>query len=83
MLTFSIMLPEEVCKLDEKSRVFLVETLQDFCSKAVKKFCKGQLEHGGVIYERPMLSELENEQIDSMFYLAGAKKRLEDGEKVL
>ena len=67
---------EDWTKLDEASIKFLRETLGEFVEKAVDKFVRGQREHSGIIYERPMLKELENEQIDSVFYLAGLKERL-------
>jgi len=63
-------------ELGTDSREFLIDTLSNFCSKAIEKFIKGQKEHEGIIYDRPMLPELEKELIDSIFYLAGAQKRL-------
>jgi hypothetical protein len=72
---------EDWTKLDEESIRFLRETLGQFVEKAVDKYVKGYREHGReVIYERPMLCELENEHIDSIFYLAGLKIRIEEKE---
>jgi len=68
---------EDWTSLDEASIRFLRETLGEFVEKAVDKFVRGQKEHGGIIYERPMLPELKKELIDSIFYLAGAQKRLD------
>lgn len=71
---------EKYKKLNEQSLEFLEETLQEFCERAIIKFIDGQKQHGGVIYNRPMMIELDQEIIDIVFYSAGIRKRKELGK---
>lgn len=70
-------IPKEIEELDEENRDFVITTLQNYINISVLKYVKGQLEHGGKLWERNCLSEAALENIDLMWYLAGEDKRQE------
>lgn len=72
---------EEFNELTDKSKEFILDNLKDFSTRAIRKFMKGQKEHGGFIADRPMLDEIENEVIDQFWYLKAAKERSKKGER--
>ncbi len=69
-----IFLPSCLKELDSENQKFVVDTLQEFVFEAVVKYVKGQKEHGGKLWERDCLEEAKLENIDQMWYLAGAIK---------
>lgn len=46
----------------------MAEALTLFCIKAVAKYYKGQLEHGGDLADRQLDAEIEAEIIDLLWY---------------
>ena len=50
--------------------------LERFQKAAKSKYDKGQKEHGGLITDRILVDELENEVIDLWFYVQALKLKL-------
>ena len=50
--------------------------IRSFIEKATAKYDKGQREHGGLVIDRELLTEIENEVIDLWIYLHGLKIKL-------
>lgn len=46
----------------------MAASLDYFCSQAILKFIKGQIEHGGNITDRDLNKEIFNETIDLFWY---------------
>lgn len=61
--------------LEEANRI-RNEALDRFVSKASHKYDAGQREHGGLITERVVFGDLEDEIIDLWFYLQALKEKL-------
>ena len=51
-----------------------------FKAKAREKYDKGQAEHQGLIVDRDLLSEIEDEAIDLVFYIYALRLNLERAE---
>ncbi len=64
--------------LNDIKKEQLAAWLADFTTKAVSKYIKGQLEHGGNITDRDLIAEMGNEIIDQFFYLSALKQKLAD-----
>lgn len=58
----------------DKARI--IRALRTWNLMAVAKYVEGQKEHGGSITDRPCLTEIRKELIDSMFYLDAAEEKL-------
>lgn len=52
------------------------EALKRFQERAKDKYDAGQKEHGGIITDRILVDELENEVIDLWFYVQALKLKL-------
>lgn len=51
-----------------------------FKAKAAEKYDKGQAEHGGLIVDRDLLNEIEDEAIDLVFYIFALRLNLQRAE---
>lgn len=67
----------EIKKLDNEKQVlstsmryWMSRHLEKFVYKAIVKFIKGQIEHGGDIRNRDTLADLAQEHTDSFWYIA-------------
>ena len=61
--------------VDLPTRKQVVSDLTDFVYDAMVKFNAGQKEHGGVLEERDVLTDMRFEIIDSFFYNQAAKRK--------
>jgi hypothetical protein len=51
--------------------------MQRFNELAPAKYDQGQAEHGGILIERDLVSDMEREVIDFWFYLQALRQRME------
>ena len=54
--------------LDPLTSEQMANSLSDFVDKAIKKFAKGQAEHGGRIVDRDLDEEIRQEVTDLLWY---------------
>jgi hypothetical protein len=54
--------------LDEKVRDNMSQALEGFIQDSIRKFIKGQTEHGGSLQDRNLELEIHNEVIDIFWY---------------
>jgi hypothetical protein len=57
------------------ARIFLIDELSDFVERAVVKFTRGQLEHGGSIFDRNTILDADEEVLDMFFYIRTELKK--------
>lgn len=55
--------------------VLITNSLEDFIVTSIRKFIKGQKEHGGKITDRDLDIEIDQEHIDLFWYLAARKSK--------
>ncbi len=53
----------------------LASDLGRFVELAIRKYIKGQREHGGCLDDRDLMAELENELIDHVHYFNALRRR--------
>lgn len=77
-IEFTIELPPEANLVDKESLKLMGEVLSEFSSRAIRKWIKGHIEHGGGILRyscEELLEEAIDENIDQMVYLMCIKKK--------
>lgn len=60
---------------DTPDKELLANTLVAYVSDATHKFLRGYKEHKGSIMDRPLLQDLKEENIDTLFYISAIETK--------
>ena len=66
----------ETPDIQQKADEIRDKAIENFTKRAGDKYDRGQREHGGLITERVIISDLEDEIIDLWFYLSALKEKI-------